>query len=64
MFCGGKEKFVFRTKLSLPAFHFAACLHKQRQKGELCPQINEHDTTVYRYPSNVDKLRNKLSKTV
>ena len=29
MFCGGKEKFLFKTKLSLPAFHFAACLHKQ-----------------------------------
>ena len=40
MFCGGKEKFLFKTKFSLPAFHFVACLHKQRQKGELRPQFN------------------------
>ena len=40
MFCGGKEKFLFKTKFSLPAFHFVACLHKQRQKGELGPQFN------------------------
>ena len=63
MFCGGKEKFFFKTKLSLPPFHFAACLHKQRQKGELRPQFNLKDTAVYRYPSIIEKLRNKLSKT-
>ena len=40
MFCDGKEKFLYKTKLSLPAFHFAAYLHKQRQKGELRPQFN------------------------
>ena len=40
MFCGGKEKFLYKTKLSFPAFHFAAGLHKQHQKGELRPQFN------------------------
>ena len=40
MFSGGKEKFLYKTKLSLPAFHFAPYLHKQRQKGELRPQFN------------------------
>ena len=34
-----KNSFLKQSSVSL-AFHFAACLHKQRQKGELRPQFN------------------------
>ena len=45
MFCGGKEKFLFKTKLSLPAFHFAACLLKQCNPKKESSALNSIDMT-------------------
>ena len=46
MFCGGKEKFLFKTKFSLPAFHL------------LLAFINNAKTessAVNRYPTIIEK---------
>ena len=63
MFCGGKEKFIFKTKFSLPAFHLLlAFINNAKTESSA---LNSTDMT--RPPIDtrlfiIEKLRDKLSK--
>ena len=63
MFCGGKEKFIFKTKFSLPAFYLLlAFINKAKTESSA---LNSTDMT--RPPIDtrlfiIEKLRDKLSK--
>ena len=65
MFCGGKEKFLFKTKLSLPAFHLLLAFINNAKTESSALMINSINITRRSIDTRLfvsEKLRNKLSK--
>ena len=62
MFCGEKRNsFLKQSSISQ---HFILLLaFINNAKKDTSALNSQHDTAVYRYPSIIEKLRNKLSKT-
>ena len=64
MFCGGKEKFLFKTKFSLPAFHLLlAFINNAKKESSALNSINMTRPSIDTRLFIIEKLRNKLSKT-
>ena len=63
MFCGGKEKFLFKTKFSLPAFHLLlAFINNAKTDSSALSSINITRLSIDTRLFIIEKLRNKLSK--
>ena len=63
MFCGGKEKFLFKTKLSLPAFHLLlAFINNAKTESSALNSIDMTRRSIDTRLFVIEKLRNKLSK--
>ena len=63
MFCGGKEKFLFKTKLSLPAFHLLlAFINNAKTESSALNSIDMTRRSIDTRLFVSEKLRNKLSK--
>ena len=63
-----KEKFLFKTKLGLPAFHFAACLYKQCNPKKESSALNLINTTLASIDTrlllrNCEKICLRLSRS-
>ena len=59
MFCGGKEKFFFKTKFSLPAFHLLlAFIKNAKTESSALNSINITRRSIDTRLFVIEKLRN------
>ena len=64
MFCGGKEKFLFKPKFSHPAFHLLlAFINNAKTESSALNSIDMTRPSIDTRLFIIEKLRNKLSKT-